>query len=160
MAVKLNIGVIGGHLATKKQTLLAEKTGALIAKKGAVLITGGLDGIMEAASRGAKKEGGVVVAILPSLDKSQANEFVDIALPTSMGFGRNILIASACDALIAIGGSYGTLSECAFALNYQKKLIVLDGSGGTADAMKKLPFEFFVAKTPEEALAFATEDSK
>ncbi len=101
----------------------AEEAGRLIAQKGANLVCGGLGGVMEAASRGAKSEGGLTVGILPHNDSKEANQFIDIPIATGLGIGRNIIIARSADALIAIGGEYGTLSEIAFALQMNKPVV-------------------------------------
>jgi uncharacterized protein (TIGR00725 family) len=99
--------------------------GRLVAERGAVVVCGGLGGTMEAACRGAKQAGGTTVGILPGLDRSQANPFVDVALPTGLGEARNALVVRAADAVIAIGGGYGTLSEIALALKSGKRVIGL-----------------------------------
>jgi uncharacterized protein (TIGR00725 family) len=90
-----------------------------------VLVCGGLGGVMEAACRGAKEGGGTTVGILPGSERSAANEFVDVAIPTGLGEARNALVVRAADALIAVGGGYGTLSEIAFALKAGKPVVGL-----------------------------------
>jgi len=117
------IGVIGGKTAEPDQLLEAEEAGRLISRAGATLATGGLGGIMEAASRGAKSEGGIVLGILPGEDRSAANEYVDVAVATGFGIGRNIVLVRTSDALLAIDGQYGTLSEIAYALQMGKPVI-------------------------------------
>jgi uncharacterized protein (TIGR00725 family) len=112
------IAVIGGAETTKKNLQIAEEVGRLIAQSGNYLITGGLGGVMEAASRGAKSGHGLVIGIIPSTDKASANEFVDIPIVTGMNQARNIIIARTCDCAIAIDGKYGTLSEIAFCLMF------------------------------------------
>jgi len=112
---KTIITVIGGSAASRGELLAAEEVGREIARRGAVLVCGGLGGIMEAACRGAKSAGGLTVGILPGVDRRGANDFVDIPLPSGMGYARNILVAYSGDAVIAIGGKHGTLSEIAFA---------------------------------------------
>jgi uncharacterized protein (TIGR00725 family) len=97
-----------------------------VAGRGAVLVCGGLGGAMEAACRGAKQGGGVTVGILPGTDRSDANHYVDFALPTGLGEARNALVVRAADVVIAIGGGYGTLSEIALALKAGKRVIGLD----------------------------------
>jgi uncharacterized protein (TIGR00725 family) len=119
------IGVIGGSEATPDILLLAEKVGRLIARSGCVLVCGGLGGVMEAACRGAKADGGFTVGILPGPDRSDANEHVDLAIATNMGYARNAIIAHTSDTLIAVGGRYGTLSEIGFSLALGKKVIGL-----------------------------------
>jgi uncharacterized protein (TIGR00725 family) len=90
-----------------------------------VLVTGGLGGVMEAACKGARGAGGMTIGILPGKDRSAANPFVDFAIPTGLGEARNALVVRAADALIAIGGAYGTLSEIAFALKAGKRVVGL-----------------------------------
>jgi uncharacterized protein (TIGR00725 family) len=104
----------------------AEQVGRLVARRGAVLVCGGLGGVMEAASRGARQEGGTAVGILPGLDRSAANEHLDVALATGLGEARNALVVRAADAVIAVGGGYGTLSEIALALKAGKPVVGLD----------------------------------
>ncbi|MEO0136424.1 MAG: TIGR00725 family protein [candidate division WOR-3 bacterium] len=117
------IAVIGGAETSEKNLRIAEEVGALIAENGAILITGGLGGVMEAASRGAKKAGGLVIGILPGTDKRTANEYVDIPIVTGMNQARNIIIARTCDCAIAIDGKYGTLTEIAYCLMFNVPVI-------------------------------------
>ena len=90
-----------------------------------MLVCGGLGGVMEAACRGAKGGGGTTVGILPGADRGEANEFVDVAIPTGLGEARNALVVRAAEALIAVGGGYGTLSEIALALKAGKRVVGL-----------------------------------
>jgi uncharacterized protein (TIGR00725 family) len=99
--------------------------GRLVAERGAVLVCGGLGGTMEAACRGAKQAGGTTVGILPGSDRSAANDFVDVAVPTGLGEARNALVVHTADVLIAVGGGYGTLSEIALALRAGKTVVGL-----------------------------------
>jgi uncharacterized protein (TIGR00725 family) len=110
------IGVVGAGDAPPGLTATAEAVGAEIAKAGAVVVCGGLDGVMAAACRGATMAGGTTIGILPGANRVEANEWVSIAIPTGLGEARNVLVVRASDALIAIGGEYGTLSEVAFGL--------------------------------------------
>lgn len=110
------VGVIGAGLADAPTEQLAEAVGRLLAEAGAFVVCGGLHGVMAAACRGARQAGGTTIGILPGLDRDEANEWVDIAVPTGMGEMRNVLVVRASDALIAVGGEYGTLTEIAFAL--------------------------------------------
>jgi uncharacterized protein (TIGR00725 family) len=110
------VAVIGPSEATGEEMARAEVVGRLLAGRGAVVVCGGLGGVMEAVSRGAAGAGGKVVGILPGADRAAANEHVTIALTTGMGEMRNALVVRAADAVIAVGGAYGTLSEIAFAL--------------------------------------------
>ena len=115
VASRIQIGVIGGRNVAPEILRLAEEVGKGIALRKAVLVCGGLGGVMEAACRGAKDAGGMTVGILPALSKSEANPYVDIPIPTGIGVARNAIIVHSCDGVIAVGGSYGTLSEMAFA---------------------------------------------
>jgi len=119
----MNISVIGGSSCSKKNYKIAHELGKLIAQQGWVLICGGGSGIMEAACCGAKEEGGLTVGILPSHDGAEANSYLDIKLPTGLGYARNVLVVRASDVIIAIDGKYGTLSEIAFAFNDTKPII-------------------------------------
>lgn len=104
----------------------AAEVGRLLAERGAVLVCGGLGGVMEGACRGAKEAGGLTVGILPGADRADANPFVDVVLPTGLGEARNALVVEAADVAIAIGRGYGTLSEVALALKAGKRVIGLD----------------------------------
>ncbi|MBI5676343.1 MAG: TIGR00725 family protein [Nitrospirae bacterium] len=117
------IGVIGGRRASKSLLADAEKVGRLIAENGLILLCGGLGGVMEAAAKGAKEAGGLTVGILPHDTKERANPYIDLPIATGLGIGRNIIIARTADALIAVSGEYGTLSEIAFALQLGKPVV-------------------------------------
>ena len=123
--MKRIVGVIGGAEAPPDVLMLAEQVGALIARKGSVLVCGGLGGVMEAASRGAKAEGGLTIGILPGPSTGDANAHIDVAIATNMGHARNAVIAHTADVMIAVGGRYGTLSEIGFGLALGKKVIGL-----------------------------------
>ena len=110
------VAVVGPGEATPEEIATAEEVGRLLAERGAVLVCGGLGGVMEAACRGAKEGGGRTVGILPGGDRAAANPHVDVAIATGLGEARNALVVRAADALIAVGGAYGTLSEIALAL--------------------------------------------
>jgi uncharacterized protein (TIGR00725 family) len=125
---KIVIGVIGGAETTDENSRLAYEVGNYIASNGAVLVCGGLSGIMEAASRGAYENNGQVVGFLPGEKKSDANPYVHLAIPTGMGIGRNVLVVRASDSLIAFPGSYGTLSEISLALNLGKTVVYMPGA--------------------------------
>ena len=116
MSRKIQIGVIGGRRVSPSVLLFAEQVGEAIAARDAVLICGGLGGVMEAACRGAKKAGGTTIGILPVASPDKANSHIDISIATDMGVARNAIIIHSCDGVIAVGGKYGTLSEMAFAL--------------------------------------------
>lgn len=160
---KTVIAVIGDADEAQSKHLIgtAEQVGEEIGKAGAVLICGGLGGVMKAAARGAKKYHAVTVGILPFITKGQANRFIDIVIPTGMGWGMKdgILVRSA-DALIALGGGCGTLSEIALAYMHKKPLIVIRGSGGWSSRIPNpLDHRHMVriqmANTPQEAVAAA-----
>lgn len=123
MGKKILISVIGGRKVEKSLLKEAEGVGRLLAKRDAILICGGLGGVMEAVSRGMRSEGGLTVGILPQDRRDKANAFVDVPIATGLGIGRNVIIARAADAVIAVGGEYGTLSEIAFALQMGKPVV-------------------------------------
>jgi len=110
------IAVVGPGEATAIELAAAEEAGALIADAGAGLVCGGLGGVMEAACRGARSRGGLTLGLLPGLDRDAANGWVVVAVPTGLGEARNALVVRAADAVVAIGGGWGTLSEIALAL--------------------------------------------
>lgn len=110
------IAVVGPGEADENECTVALEAGRALGRRGAVLVCGGLGGVMEAACRGARKEGGTTVGVLPGLDRDAANPHVQVALATGLGEARNALVARAADAVIAIGGEFGTLSEIALAL--------------------------------------------
>jgi uncharacterized protein (TIGR00725 family) len=111
------IAVIGARQADEADEAAAEEVGSRLAQAGAILICGGRGGVMAAACRGAAGAGGMTIGLLPGFDRADANQWVQIALPTGLGELRNGLIVRAADAVIAVGGAYGTLSEIALALN-------------------------------------------
>jgi uncharacterized protein (TIGR00725 family) len=110
----MQIGVVGASECHEALEKIAEETGGLIAKSGAVLVCGGRSGVMEAACRGAKNEGGMAVGIVP--DRSPGNPYLYAVIKSNLGIARNALVVGSSDAVIAIGGAYGTLSEIAMAL--------------------------------------------
>lgn len=124
---KITVSVIGGSRIDSNVDQLAEKIGEIVARVECVLVCGGLGGVMEASCRGAKKAGGLTIGLLPGLDKSDANPFVDIALPTSFGFARNAMVAASADMLIALPGSHGTSSEISYGLVYKRPIFDLGG---------------------------------
>ena len=117
------IGVIGAGKDDAELTEIAEEVGRLIAAHEALLVCGGLGGVMEAAARGAKAAGGTTIGILPQATKEMANQYIDVPVATGFGEGRNVVIIRTADVLIAIGGEYGTLSELAFALKMGKPVV-------------------------------------
>jgi uncharacterized protein (TIGR00725 family) len=119
----LQVAVIGSSDANRELVALATEIGGVIASKRAVLICGGLGGIMEGAARGAKEKGGLTIGILPDYNKESANPFIDVALPTGLGHARNILVAASADVIVALPGSHGTRSEISIALKLCKPVI-------------------------------------
>lgn len=113
---KLIIAVIGGGKCTAQEAVLAETVGRELAKRGAILVCGGLTGVMEAACRGAAIESGLTIGILPSDDPTDCNPYVQIPIATGVGYARNIAVVKTSQAVIAIDGDYGTLTEIGFAL--------------------------------------------
>ncbi|HEX2119782.1 MAG TPA: TIGR00725 family protein [Acidimicrobiales bacterium] len=122
---RLYVAVSGGGEAGEGACRVAEDVGRELARRGAVVLTGGLGGVMEAASRGAKAAGGLTIGLLPSEDRADANPWVDVAVPTGMGEGRNVLLVRAADAVVAVAGEFGTLSEIALALRLGKPVVGL-----------------------------------
>jgi hypothetical protein len=143
------IGVIGQGECDEALARLAEETGRLLAGAGAALVCGGMGGVMEAACRGARSGGGWTIGILPGPDRGDANGYVDIAIATGLGEARNLAIIRTSDVLIAVGGSYGTLSEIGFALKMGKRVVGLR----TWDIEGIVP-----AATPVEALRLALSE--
>jgi len=117
------IAVIGGSTAGPEDEAQAEAIGAALGRAGATLVCGGLGGVMAAACRGAKSAGALTVGVLPGDDRAAANPWVDVAIPTGMGEARNALVVQAADAIVAVGGEYGTLSEIALALRAGKPVV-------------------------------------
>jgi len=126
MAHQPVIAVIGAGDAPADVRALAFEVGCEIAAHKAVLVCGGLGGVMEAAARGAKSAGGETIGILPGDTWKDANPFIDIPIATGLGYARNILVVRAADAVIAINGNYGTLSEVAFSLIEKKPIVSLE----------------------------------
>lgn len=139
------IGVIGASQPSPGGLRMAEAVGREIASRGAVLVCGGLGGVMEAAARGAFEAGGEVLGILPGPDKKSANPYVTLPVPTNMGHARNVIIAHTADALIAVEGEYGTLSETAIGLKLGKQVFVLPGGQKIAGTVSVASAESAVA---------------
>lgn len=135
MSKKIQILIIGHNENgfTPVAAKLAYETGMEVAKSGAVLITGGLEGVMKAACHGAKDAGGLTVGIIPQNDSSFANEYCDIVIPSGMGLARDFLNALSADGVIMIGGGSGTLSETCAAYMYKKPIVAIKNSGGVAE---------------------------
>jgi len=119
------VAVVGSSASDPTTDAAAEEVGRLLALAGAVLVCGGLGGVMEAACRGAAGAGGLTVGILPGDDRAPANRWARVVIPTGLGELRNGLVVRAADSLIAIGGEYGTLSEVALALKIGRPVVGL-----------------------------------
>ena len=152
MKDKFYIGVIGASTCNEKVSQTAEEVGKEIAKAGAILVCGGLGGTMEAACRGAKQLGGTTIGILPSWSKGTANEFVDYPIATGLGDMRNLMVVRNSNAVIALFGRYGTLSEVAFCLNSNTPLISLSNWNVSEKIIR--------AKDPREAIELALAEIK
>ncbi len=144
------IGVLGPHTCTQEEYKLGVAVGAAIARHSAILLCGGLGGMMTAAAEGAQREGGLTIGILPGESVNAANEFIDIALPTGLGAYRNALLVRSCSVVIAICGQYGTLSEIAYALRLGVPVIGLHTWQVVRKGKKDPGIQ--EAKTPEEAV--------
>jgi uncharacterized protein (TIGR00725 family) len=117
------VAVIGGHQPDEEALKIAYEIGQRLAQAGAILVCGGLSGVMEAAARGAREAGGLTIGILPGTNPEEANPFIDLPLATGIGFSRNSMVVLNADSVIAVDGEYGTLSEIAFARLYNKKVV-------------------------------------
>ncbi len=146
---KTFVGVIGAGDCSEEICELAEKVGQGIATAGAVLVCGGMGGVMEAAARGARKQGGVTVGILPGVDKNHANPYIDFPIVTGLGEGRNLLVVRNSDVLIAFPGKFGTLSEIAFALKIGKPVVGLSTWNVSGEIIK--------ATNAQEAVSMALD---
>ena len=131
--MKKCISVIGGAECSSDEYNTALEVGREIASRGAITVCGGLGGVMEAVSKGAKDAGGITIGILPGSDKGDANSFIDIPIVTGLGGARNFLVALTADAVIAVGGALGTLSELAFSMKNKKPVVGI----GTWDLDKR-----------------------
>ena len=136
----------------------AKEVGAQIAARNAITVTGGLGGVMEAACRGAKEKGGMVVGIIPNEDMSYANPYCDIIIPTGIGFARNFITAYSADVAIVVGGGAGTYIEACVAYQKGKPIVALTGTGGTADKIAdtflddRKTVKVFSAASPKDAV--------
>jgi uncharacterized protein (TIGR00725 family) len=155
MAKKKFIGVIGGRQCSKKEAKLAEEVGRQLAKRGAVLVCGGLGGIMKAACKGASAEGGTTIGIIPGNDRQTANPYIQIPIVTGLGEARNVIVVKSAQAVIAVGGSYGTLSEISYALKNGIPVIGLNTWSLARDGRQDK--SIITAKSPAEAVAKALD---
>lgn len=160
------VAVIGNNDASREALAAAEELGRRVVEQGFRLATGGLSGVMEAASRGAHSAAsyreGDVIGVLPSGDRATANRWVDIAIPTNLGYARNVLLVTLADAVVAVGGGAGTLTEIAMAWQLDRPLVALELPGWSGelahrviDARPRPPI--VGAKSPEQALALLSE---
>ena len=152
MAPAVYIAVIGGGDAGPETAALAREVGRVVAGRGAVLLCGGLGGVMAAAAQGAGDAGGVSLGILPEGDRRRANPYLTYTIATNLGHARNVIIAHSADALIAVDGSYGTVSEAAIALKLGKPVIALNVTWDLPGLQR--------AATPAAAVALAWEAVK
>ena len=138
----ITIAVIGrashgpGDSVPEATLTAAYAVGRGIAEAGAALVSGGTSGVMEAASRGARDAGGLTIGVLPGMDRAEANEFVDVALPTGLGTARNLIYPRGCDAVVMVGGGAGTLNELTIAYQAGTSVVIVEGSGGWADRIR------------------------
>jgi uncharacterized protein (TIGR00725 family) len=149
------IAVIGGGNSSQQADELAEAVGREIAKQGAILVCGGLGGVMEAACKGASGEGGLTIGVLPGDNRLSANPYVQIPIVTGIGYARNVAVVKSAQAVIAIDGSYGTLSEISHALQSGIPVIGLNTWSLSIDG--QADNSIIVAKTPKEAVNKAIE---
>lgn len=147
------IGVIGGGEVDYKTTVIAEEVGREIARHNAVLVCGGMGGVMEAACRGAVSEGGLTIGILPGDSRKQANDYVRIPIVTGIGYARNVAVVKSSQAIIAIDGSYGTLTEIGYALQSGIPVIGLDT--WTFSNKNQPDCQIINADSPEDAVELA-----
>jgi uncharacterized protein (TIGR00725 family) len=145
---KIRIGVIGGANPDTDSARTAYRVGHLIAEKEAILVCGGLTGVMESAARGCREAGGLSIGILPGESRDTANAFIDIPIATGMGYSRNALVVMNSDVLIAVDGKHGTLSEIAFSFVQNKPVFGLN----TWDVEGVRPVQ-----SPEEAVTRAVK---
>jgi uncharacterized protein (TIGR00725 family) len=156
VADRLHVAVAGSGDTIFEIAAMAEEVGAELARRGAVVVCGGLGGVMEAACRGARSAGGTTIGILPGTDRGAANPYVDVAIPTGMGELRNGLIVHCADALVAVGDGFGTLSEIALALKAGKPVIGL-GTWWVAQTRDEDREDFDEADDPRDAARRAVE---
>ncbi len=149
------IAVIGASEPSAQETKLAEEVGRELARRGVIPVCGGLGGIMEASCRGASSEGGLTIGILPGESRRAANPYVQIPIATGIGYARNIVVVKSAQAAIAIGGSYGTLSEIAYAL--QSGLPVISLNTWSLSRNGRQDNSIIPAENPVEAVEKALE---
>lgn len=162
MQVK-TIGIIGDSLEKPELNKIARELGKLIAEEGYTLITGGREGVMGAASMGAKScknrpDSSKVIGILPGTDKKEGNEYLDYAISTGIGWARNQIVVLSSDVVVAIGGGAGTLSELSYAWSYNKPILAFTGINGWSDNLagksidEKRTDKIIAVKDPKDAI--------
>ncbi|HVC15118.1 MAG TPA: TIGR00725 family protein [Acidimicrobiales bacterium] len=160
VANAVSVAVVGPGSCSAEEDRLAAEVGRRLAEAGATVVTGGLGGVMAAACRGARSAGGVTLGLLPGETRAGANPWVSVPVPTGLGEGRNVLVVRAADALLAVGGEYGTLSEIALALKLGRPVIGLATWELRRPGAVRPDPGVRVARDPEEAvraaLAFAS----
>ncbi|MCX6580771.1 MAG: TIGR00725 family protein [Candidatus Aminicenantes bacterium] len=125
-SLKKRVGIIGGNSPDAQSLRNAERMGELIARNGYILVNGGMKGVMEASARGAKNAGGFVIAITPGKSRDEGNSYSDVVIPTGLGYMRNPMVVLNSDIVVAIDGSYGTLSEIAYCKIYNRTVFGLN----------------------------------
>jgi len=156
--VQIYIAVIGGAFCPKEVENEAYEVGYKIAKQGAWLVCGGLTGVMNAAAKGVKDAGGFSIGILPTDDRTGASPYLDVSIPTGIGFARNLIVILSADAVIAINGESGTLSEIGYALRYNKPVIGLH-TWNLVSYSGKSP-DIIAACNPKQAVDYAIKAAK
>ena len=159
------ISVIGGdrNHTTTEGLELAEAVGRGVAEAGCILVNGGMGGTMERAAKGAKSAGGTTIGILSSTDRSAANQYIDFAIPTPLGFVRNVLVANASDAVIALPGKWGTSNELSFAMIAEVPVVAIEGwesnlrDDGGKSHFTEVPYARDAAEAVEMAIKFALQ---
>jgi uncharacterized protein (TIGR00725 family) len=150
--VAVQVAVCGPRDCTEREWDQAYETGRSLAGLGAVVICGGHGGVMAAAAAGARSAGGVVVGVLPGADRAGAGPDLTVALPTGLGQARNAVIVNAADAVIVVGGSWGTLSELALAMRRGRVRVVQLGGWRVLDERGRPPGGVLHAADPDEAV--------
>ncbi|WP_354644350.1 TIGR00725 family protein [Kitasatospora camelliae] len=151
------VAVVGPSEAGERQRALARRVGELLADRGAVVLCGGLGGVMEAVCEGAAGRGGTTVGLLPGEDRARGNPYLTVGLTTGLGELRNGLLVRSCDAVLAVGGSWGTLSEVALAVRTGRPVVLLDG-WPLPDAPTAGPL--LTAATPDQAVDLALDAAR
>ncbi len=154
----LIIAVIGGNSTTPEVDDLAERVGAELARKGAIVACGGLSGVMEAVCRGAKAAGGTTIGILPGSNPRDANPWVDIPICTGMGYARNVIVVHTGRAVIAVDGAYGTMSEIGHALGSSIPVVGLDT--WTFSRNGEVDGKIIIARDPANAVELAIDAAR